>query len=126
MRQLTLERLLSSGAERDLRSANPWWQGDRLYDVPTIKRWAYAPVLKGLLRGLAPVTVLRGPRQVGKTTLLNQIIEELLAQRVNPKRIFRVQFDDIPNLRRLGTPILDLAAWYADTVVGQSLHSFAH
>jgi predicted AAA+ superfamily ATPase len=125
LRQLTFEALLSSGAERDLRNANPWWQGDRLYDVPAIKRWAYAPVLKGLLRGLAPVTVLRGPRQVGKTTLLNQIIEELLTQGVNPKRIFRVQFDDILNLRRLGTPILDLAAWYAETIVGQSLHSFA-
>jgi predicted AAA+ superfamily ATPase len=125
LRQLTFEALLSSGADRDLRNANPWWQGDRLYDVPAIKRWAYAPVLKGLLRGLAPVTVLRGPRQVGKTTLLNQIIEELLTQGVNPKRIFRVQFDDILNLRRLGTPILDLAAWYAETIVGQSLHSFA-
>ena len=125
MRQLTLDGLLSSGAERNLRDANPWWRGDRQYDIATIKRWAYAPVLKGLLRGLAPVTVLRGPRQVGKTTLLNQIIDELLTQGVNPTRIFRVQFDDIPDLRRLETPILDLAAWYADNVIGQSFQAFA-
>ena len=123
---MTLDALLTAGAERNLRDANPWWQGDRQYDIATIKRWAYAPVLKGLLRGLAPVTVLRGPRQVGKTTLLNQVIDELLSQGVNPKRIFRVQFDDIPDLRRLGTPILDLAAWYADNVVGQSFHAFAN
>lgn len=125
MKQLTLEALLTAGAERNLRDANPWWQGERQYDVATIRRWAYAPVLKGLLKGLAPVTVLRGPRQVGKTTLLNQVIDELLNQGVDPRRIFRVQFDDIPDLRKLGTPILDLAAWYADNVIGQSFHAFA-
>ena len=126
MKQLTLDALLSAGAERNLRNANPWWQGDRQYGLATIKRWAYSPVLKGLLRGLAPVTVLRGPRQVGKTTLLNQVIDELLNQGVNPQRIFRVQFDDIPDLRKLGTPILDLASWYADHIIGQSFHAFAH
>lgn len=125
MKQLSLSAILSAGAERNLRDANPWWQGERQFDVAIIKRWAYEPVLKGLLRGLAPVTVLRGPRQVGKTTLLNQVIEELLNQGVNPKRIFRVQFDDIPDLRRLESPILDLAAWYADNVVGESFNAFA-
>ena len=125
MKQLTLEALLTAGAERNLRDANPWWKGERQYDVAMIRRWAYAPVLKGLLKGLAPVTVLRGPRQVGKTTLLNQVIDELLNQGVDPQRIFRVQFDDIPDLRKLGTPILDLSAWYADNVVGQSFHAFA-
>ena len=125
MKQLTLDALLTSGAERNLRDANPWWRGDRIFNVPAIKRWAYAPVLKGLLRGLAPVTVLRGPRQVGKTTLLNQVIDELLAQGVNPKRIFRVQFDDIPDLRKLQSPILELSTWYADNVIGESFHAFA-
>ena len=125
MKQMTLDALLTAGAERNLRDANPWWQGDRPFGVPSIKRWAYQPVLKGLLRGLAPVTVLRGPRQVGKATLLNQIIEELLAEGVAPQRIFRVQFDDIPDLRKLGTPILDLAVWYADNIIRKSFHAFA-
>lgn len=125
MKQLRLEDLLTTGAERNLRDANPWWRGERLFGVATIKRWAYAPVLKGLLRGLAPVTVVRGPRQVGKTTLLNQVIDELLTQGVDPKRIFRVQFDDIPDLRKLQSPILDLSAWYADNVIGESFHAFA-
>jgi predicted AAA+ superfamily ATPase len=125
MKQLTLDDLLTAGAERNLRDANPWWRGERLFGVATIKRWAYEPVLKGLLRGLAPVTVVRGPRQVGKTTLLNQVIDELLTQGIDPKRIFRVQFDDIPDLRKLQSPILDLSAWYADNVVGESFHAFA-
>lgn len=125
-RQLTLPGLLASGAERVLRDSNPWWRDERLFGVPPVRRWAFAPTLKGLRTGLAPVTVLRGPRQVGKTTLLNQIVDTLLDEGVEPKRIFRVQFDDIPQLQRLQTPILDLAAWYADHVLGQSINAYAH
>lgn len=124
-RQLRLDEVLSAGAERLLRDANPWWRGERQYAVPRIKRWAYSPVLNGLTRGLAPITLLRGPRQVGKTTLLNQVAEELLDKGIDPRRIFRVQFDDIDPLRRVANPILDLTAWYADVVVGQSLNGFA-
>jgi hypothetical protein len=125
VRQQTLEQVLGSGAERSLRDANPWWRGERQYAGAAIKRWAYSPVLKGLVRGLAPVTVLRGPRQVGKSTLLNQIIDKLLDDGVDPRRIFRVQFDDIPGLRSIESPILDLAAWYADNILGMSFHAFA-
>ena len=124
--QMTLPGLLASGAERVLRDSNPWWRGERLYGLPPIKRWAFAPTIKGLKSGLAPVTVLRGPRQVGKTTTLNQIVDTLLDEGVEAKRIFRVQFDDIPQLQRLLTPILDLVAWYADNVLGQSINAFAH
>ena len=62
---------------------------------------------------------------MGKTTLLNQLIDQLLADGVAPSRVFRVQFDDIPGLRRLESPILDLAARYADNILGESLHAFA-
>lgn len=124
--QLTLPGLLADGAERILRDSNPWWRGERLFGLPPVRRWAFAPTLKGLKTGLAPVTVLRGPRQVGKTTTLNQVIDTLLNEGVEPKRIFRVQFDDIPQLQRMATPILDLAAWYADNVLGQSINAYAH
>ena len=112
--------------ERILQDSNPWWRGERLFGLPSTRRWAFTPTLRGLKEGLAPVTVLRGPRQVGKTTTLNQIVDALLDEGVAPKRIFRVQFDDIPQLQRLETPILDLAAWYADAVLGQSINAFAH
>jgi predicted AAA+ superfamily ATPase len=123
--QRSLQGLLASGAERRLRDSNPWWQGDQQYGVSPVRRWAYDHVLKGLKAGIAPVTVLRGPRQVGKTTLLNQVIETLLGEGVEPARIFRIQFDDIPELQRLSSPILDLVAWYADEIAGESLHAFA-
>lgn len=124
--QLTLPGLLASGAERSLRDSNPWWRGERIFGLPPVRRWAFGPAHKGLVRGLAPVTVLRGPRQVGKTTLLNQIVDRLLSDGVDPMRIFRVQFDDIPQLQRLSAPILDLVAWYADTILGSSINAFAH
>jgi predicted AAA+ superfamily ATPase len=125
MSQTTLPGLLQAAAERVLRDSNPWWRGERQFGVPPIRRWAFEPTLKGLLRGLAPVTVLRGPRQVGKTTLVNQVIDQLLDDGVAPERIFRVQFDDIPALHRLSEPLLDLTAWYADNVLGQSINAAA-
>lgn len=121
-----LPGMLAAGAERVLRDSNPWWRHEKLFGVPLVRRWAFEPTLKGLRRGLAPVTVLRGPRQVGKTTLLNQIVETLLSDGIAPKRIFRVQFDDIPQLARLKTPILDLVAWYAEWILGCSINAYAH
>jgi predicted AAA+ superfamily ATPase len=124
-RQSSLLEVLREGGERLIRDANPWWRGDRMFNVPKTRRWAFEPVLKGLESGLAPVTVLRGTRQVGKTTTLNQIIDALLDKGVDPRRIFRVQFDDLPQLMRLETPILELTAWYADAILGMSLNAFA-
>ncbi len=124
--QLTLPGLLAGDTERVLRDSNPWWRGERLFGLPPVRRWAFAPTFKGLKAGLAPVTVLRGPRQVGKTTVLNQVIDRLLDEGIAPSRIFRVQFDDIPQLQRLETPILDLVAWYADNILLQSINAYAH
>lgn len=123
---LSLPGILAAGKERLLRDANPWWRGERQFGVPGTHRWAFAPTLKGLTAGLAPVTVLRGTRQVGKTTTLNQIANSLLDAGVDPRRILRVQFDDIAELQKLESPILDLAAWYADNILHSSINAFAH
>lgn len=122
---LSLPNVLAAGGERLLRDANPWWRGERQFGVPPTYRWAFAPALKGLRTGLAPVTVLRGTRQVGKTTTLNQIANSLLDAGTDARRILRVQFDDLPALQRLPAPILDLAAWYADNILGMSINAFA-
>jgi predicted AAA+ superfamily ATPase len=107
-------------AERLLREMNPWWQGLPVPNLQPVKRWAYASLLRGLNSRLAPVLVLRGPRQVGKSTLQNQVIDELLRQGVDPRRILRVQFDDL-QLRRKREPILEIVWWYADHVLGEPL-----
>jgi predicted AAA+ superfamily ATPase len=109
-----------------LHDDNPWWRGERLFGLPGLRRWAFDAVLSGVQRGLTPATVLRGPRQVGKTTLLNQVIDALLAQGVAGRRIFRVQFDELPTLRNVTEPILELARWYAATVLQKSFNQAAH
>ena len=109
-----------------LQDDNPWWRGERLFGLPGLRRWAFQPVLYGVKQGLTPATVLRGPRQVGKTTLLNQVIDALLDEGVSPRRIFRVQFDELPSLQDVSEPILELTRWYAATVLQKSLNQAAH
>ncbi len=123
--QLSLWSMLTSGLEATIRSANPWWSGTPMVGLPVVHRWAYEPVRRALRSGLAPAVVLRGPRQVGKTTLLNQVIAALLEEGIPPPHILRVQFDDLPDLRRLSMPIIELCQWYADTILRKSFHAAA-
>jgi len=94
--------------------------------LPPFPRWLFGHALQRLQSGLAPVTVLRGPRQVGKTTLQQHIIDHLLhKQDVNPKRIFRVQFDEIPSLKGLEDPILSFSRWFENRVLGGTFNEWA-
>ncbi|MBI4295394.1 MAG: ATP-binding protein [Chloroflexi bacterium] len=108
-----------------MRDNNPWWEGHSLPPLPSFRRWAFAPILKGIKKGLAPATVLRGPRQVGKTTLLNQVIEALLEEKVEPHRILRIQFDELPSLRGVSEPILELSRWFSENVLRESFNDAA-
>ncbi|MBI4641762.1 MAG: ATP-binding protein [Candidatus Tectomicrobia bacterium] len=94
--------------------------------LPPFRRWLFETTLQRLQSGLAPVTVLRGPRQVGKTTLQEQIIDYLLHQQpVSPKRIFRVQFDEISSLKEVSDPILSLCRWFEHRILGGSFNEWA-
>jgi predicted AAA+ superfamily ATPase len=119
-------RRLPAAAEEFLRSINPWWQDQPMRRLPAFERWLFEPVRHRLLRGLAPITVLRGPRQVGKTILQQQVIRHLLEHEgVEPARIFHVQFDDLPDLEADGLPIHKLVFWYQHQVLGQTLNAAA-
>lgn len=108
-----------------LHDTNPWWHGKPMRQLPQFQRWLFEPTLRRLKSGLAPVTVLRGPRQVGKTTLQEHIIDQLLhREAVGPKRIFRIQFDDIPSLKGLRDPILSLCRWYEQRILQGSLNEW--
>src|SRR5438876_9999063 len=91
-------RFLLPNVEATLQDDNPWWHSERLFGLPSLRRWAFDAVLSGVQRGLTPATVLRGPRQVGKTTLLNQVIDGLLAQGGAGRRGFRVELGGVTSL----------------------------
>lgn len=125
MKQVPLTHLLTSGLERALREMNPWWRGEPVPNVPPIRRWAFEPVLHRVRQGLAPFVLLRGPRRVGKTVLQVQVIEELLRQGVAPSRILRLQLDDLPELRGVAMPIIEIAYWFSDNILGTTLTAAA-
>lgn len=117
---------LPAAVDSFLRETNPWWESRPGPKLPAYHRWAFSTSLKKLKSGLADITVLRGPRQVGKTTLQLQIIDHLLQeQRVKPSCILRVQFDEIPSLRALQDPILTIARWFENRVLGKSFNEAA-
>lgn len=86
-----------------------------------MRRWAFDPVMRGLQGGPGPAVLLRGPRQVGKTTLQLQVIDQLLREGIEPTRILRLQFDELASLQKLETPILQLAYWFADEIRRETL-----
>ncbi|NUQ78170.1 MAG: AAA family ATPase [Polyangiaceae bacterium] len=115
-----------NGCPEFIRRMNPWWEGKPGRVLPDFRRWAFAKAQNGLLRGVAPITVIRGPRQIGKSTIQDQIIEHLLYREgVNPKRILKVQYDDLRPLGRLDLPVLDIAWWYENRILGQTFNEAA-
>lgn len=103
---------------RILRSTNPWWAGQPGPPAPPYRRWCFVRLLRLLDEGLAPGVLLRGPRRVGKTIAVRQLIEALLARGVAPQRILYVPFDDLDGLSRRAHPILDVAQWFGRERVG--------
>ena len=87
--------------EDNLHRLNPWWRGNPQQQLPPTKRWAFPIAMSKLKNGPAKVTVLSGPRQVGKSTLVSQIIETFLTEGVPADHIFYIQFDELPELLKL-------------------------
>lgn len=108
--------------ELRLSEGNPWWSNRPGRPLPVFKRWPFASILRVLEKKLAPVTLLRGPRRVGKTTLQNQVINHLIARgKAKPTEIMHVQFDDLPDwkdFRKFSkSPILDIAYWFEENIL---------
>jgi len=80
---------------------NPWWIDHRVPD--SLKLTYRRPVLKKLLEyfKLDRAILIKGPRRTGKTTLLYQIIDELITKREIPaQNIIYLSCDD-PELKLL-------------------------
>jgi len=91
-----------------LQGFNPWWAG-RALPVPTFRRLAFEACRTYLTNPtLKRAVLLSGPRRVGKTTVLYQLAEDLLASGVEARSILYLSLDH-PVLKLLGLrDILDL------------------
>lgn len=68
------------------------------------------------------IQVLRGPRQVGKTTALYQIVRSQLSEGTDPVDVFLVRFDLQP-LQEAG--LLRVVRWYEKSIRGRPLSTGA-
>lgn len=70
---------------------NPWWEG-KLLKTPLRKRREFQLLKKALSE--KQITAIIGPRRVGKSVLMAQLIMDLLVQGVQPKNILFAQLDE--------------------------------
>jgi len=117
---------LKPGLISDLGRMNPWWEGNPARPTPPHRRDVVAQINRRLQAGIAPIIVVRGPRQVGKSTAQFHVIEDLFAAGVPARNVFRVQFDDLKELAGLGKePILRLVDWYERVVLQNKINQVA-
>lgn len=109
----------------DLRALNPHWEGKPGPPVPSFRRWVFSNLQRLLRTGLTPAVVLRGPRRVGKTVLLRQLLEQLVRDGVPPQHILYIPFDEIESLRTVRDPVLSIARWYEQHVLKSTFNELA-
>jgi hypothetical protein len=85
----------------ELRKQNPWWQDSLATPLVSKIRRDLFPQLKDRILNRELITSLVGLRRVGKSTLLFQIIEEMLHNNFDPKSILYFSFEELPG-RDLG------------------------
>jgi predicted AAA+ superfamily ATPase len=84
-----------------LRQYNPWWS-KIAFTLPVQRRAAFSEIRQWVMNPPAKrATLLSGARQVGKTTLLLQLAEDLIQQGVKPENILYATFDH-PLLKLIG------------------------
>ncbi len=107
---------VSTEAIEILRDFNPWWETGKLRKAaPPYRRRGVSAFLERLSRKAGLIEIIRGPRQVGKTTAIEQAIEHLLASAVQPRDILFVRFDQ-EVLRESKGGLLPIVRWFRDLV----------
>ena len=93
-----------------LSQFNPWWKHESIPDLPSWRRAAFGDLFDWVIHPpVSRALMLSGARQVGKTTLLMQAIDQLLHRQVPPANILYATFDH-PLLKLAGIDAV-LDAW---------------
>lgn len=116
---------LPQGLSDNLRRLNPWWEDEAMPEQPGTRRHLVKQIRRRLDADIAPIVVVRGPRQIGKTTAQFQIIQDLLGEGVDPQRILRVQFDDLKTLKKIPEPILRISDWFERRIAPRRFNTLA-
>lgn len=120
-----LNNALPAGLIADIEALNPHWQGRPGPPLPPFKRWLFERLQRLLKSGMTPAVALRGPRRVGKTVLVRQMLENLMHDGTPPRHIFYLPFDEIQSLRKLEDPLLQIARWYESRILGSTFNELA-
>src|SRR3990172_4717854 len=101
-----------------LRDLNSWWEPPHpVRPAPLPYRRRNVEELQRALRARRPlIQVLRGPRQVGKTTALYQVVEAELREGTPPREILLVRFDLQP-VQEAG--LLPIVRWYEAEILAR-------
>jgi uncharacterized protein len=95
-----------------LADLNPWWQSGKLRrPPPPYLRRGVRELLQRMQRSKGLIEIIRGPRQVGKTTAIEQIIHQLLLDGTKPTDILFVRFDQ-ELLRENQGGLLPIVRWF--------------
>ncbi len=115
---------LSAEAAQILRELNPWWREPGVVrpDPPHYRRPLVAELLRRLERPRGLIEVVRGPRQVGKTTGIYQIIQDLIRSGARPRDILFVRFD-LELLREEPAALRSILGWFEQEVRQRSLRT---
>ncbi len=100
-----------------LREQNPWWTREV---VPMQLQREYRRMelneIKAQLKS-DKILAITGPRRAGKTTVMYQLIQDLITQGVDPRRILFVNFDNPGVVPYMGRPFLDILNAYLEGVL---------
>src|SRR6202008_4835743 len=109
---------LSDEAIQVVSQLNPWWSSDPPVVRPTppvFRRPLISEISQRMRRSKGLIEVVRGPRQVGKTTGIYQIIQDLLAAKTPPNNILFIRFD-LELLREEPASLRHTLEWFVDTI----------
>lgn len=103
-----------------LNRYNPWWDGRPIPESKTssFKRGDFYIINKNLNK--KEIDSVIGPRRVGKTILIHQLILELLSSGIDPKRILYLSVDEV-ELNKEGAELGHIFETYSKFIIKKPL-----